>query len=145
MIALDESRFDQSGLALSLKTITVAADREHLAMMKQAIQDSGGNDGITKDLATPDYAAEECADYSKTVSGTEYSNWFLPSKDELDLMYDNLYVSGFGGFSSAFYWSSYEYDGDYSYIQYFTSGEYGGVQEKGRRDGTRKVRPARAF
>jgi hypothetical protein len=32
LIALDESRFDKSGLALCLKTVTVAADSEHLVV-----------------------------------------------------------------------------------------------------------------
>jgi hypothetical protein len=59
-------------------------------------------------------AAQVCDDYSVTVGGITYSDWFLPSKDELNLMYQNigngdvLGLGNIGGFSNSFYWSSSE-------------------------------------
>jgi hypothetical protein len=52
------------------------------------------------------YAASLCQSYS--LNG--YSDWFLPSNDELNLMYTNLKVSGIGGFAASTYWSSSQWD-----------------------------------
>jgi uncharacterized repeat protein (TIGR02543 family) len=37
-----------------------------------------------------------------------YDDWFLPSKDEMDIMFANLNGTGLGGFTSPWYWCSTE-------------------------------------
>ena len=53
---------------------------------------------------TEEYAAKLCADYS--FNG--YDDWFLPSRDELRLIYENLKKDGFSNFDNGRYWSSSE-------------------------------------
>ncbi|MBK7709967.1 MAG: DUF1566 domain-containing protein [Bacteroidales bacterium] len=64
------------------------------------------------------YAAKFCDDL--VLNG--FDDWFLPSRDELGLMYTNLKKNGFGNFTNSSYWSSSEYDYLNAYAQYFISG-----------------------
>ena len=89
---------------------------------------------------TPDYAARLCS----VLSHGGYDDWFLPSKDELDLMYDNLKAIGIGSFSGNYYWSSSEdsdYIADYAWLQDFSSGN----QYYSSRNNDFYIRPCRAF
>lgn len=70
-----------------------------------------------------------------------YDDWFLPSKDELNLMYQNLKVQGLGGFSDSYYWSSSGDSADGAWCQYFISG----TQSYFYRSTGNRVRPVRAF
>ncbi len=63
-----------------------------------------------------DYAARLADD----LEHNGYTDWFLPSKDELDLMYQNLHQQGLGGFAEDLYWSSSEGSSNYAYYQYFS-------------------------
>lgn len=64
------------------------------------------------------FAAKICDDLE--LNG--FSDWFLPSKDELSLMYRNLKKAGIGGFSDGHYWSSSETNFKYAWGQYFDDG-----------------------
>jgi len=77
-------------------------------------------------------AAKVCNDYSITVNEITYSDWFLPSKDELNQMYEhkaaiNTTAAANSGsnFSNGYYWSSTEFDNDIAWIQSFYSGGQG--------------------
>ncbi|MCL2211284.1 MAG: hypothetical protein FWB95_05125 [Treponema sp.] len=63
-------------------------------------------------------AAQLCA--SLDFDGVK--DWFLPSKDELYLMYKNLKAKGLGGFSNNGYWSSSKDDDYGALLQLFSNG-----------------------
>jgi hypothetical protein len=71
-----------------------------------------------------------------------YSDWVLPNKDQLELIYKNLHQKGIGGFSSEYYWSSSEYAADDAWYFIFFEGLGFTVNSK---NDTRQVRAVRAF
>jgi hypothetical protein len=65
------------------------------------------------------FAAKLCNDL---VTGGQ-SDWFLPSRDELNLMYKNMHLNSQGNFNtSAYYWSSTELNFNYAWGQGFNFG-----------------------
>jgi hypothetical protein len=80
-------------------------------------------------------AARLCGDL---VQGG-YSDWYLPSKDELNQLYINRVA--IGGFANSFYWSSTENDDLFASYQAFNSG----VQTNAIKDESFYVRAIRSF
>lgn len=70
-----------------------------------------------------------------------YSDWFLPSKDELNLMYQNLHLNGIGGFADYGYWSSSEGSSVTAWGQSFDNGNQHGYSKITKA----RVRAVRAF
>ena len=86
------------------------------------------------------FAATVCNEYSVTVDGVTYGDWYLPSKHELNLLY--LQKSVVGGFADAFYWSSTESVSVNAYVQVFSFGDQG---SNSKNTTTNYVRAVRAF
>ena len=70
-----------------------------------------------------------------------YNDWYLPSKDELDLMYQNLHLNQLGGFSNNYYWSSSESDSNNAWRKNFTDS----LNSVWPKDNDAKVRAIRSF
>jgi hypothetical protein len=83
-------------------------------------------------------AAQLCAAFA--AGG--FKDWFLPSRDELNLMYKNLKVRGLGNFQPGVYWSSSGLDDTYAWDQYFVDGTQ---NAHGLKANPSYVRAARAF
>lgn len=65
-------------------------------------------------------AASACNEYSPTVGGVTYGDWYLPSRHELNLLY--LQKAVVGGFANSPYWSSSEFSDTDSWLQNFGNG-----------------------
>ena len=93
----------------------------------------------TADNQIGNFAAKVCADYSVTVGGITYGDWYLPSRYELNLLY--LQKSIVGGFASAFYWSSNEVTNINAWYLFFSNG----VPNVSTKNSALFVRAVRAF
>ena len=94
------------------------------------------------------YAARLCAWAKINEGGIVYGDWYLPSKEELILIYQNkatinttAMANGGSAFISEYYWSSTEINSSSAWLQHFASG-YQGSSNKGNK---MKVRAVRAF
>jgi len=71
-----------------------------------------------------------------------FDDWFLPSKDELNLMYQNLKVAGVGDFAGYGYWGSSEGSAAcFAWLQSFVDGGQGSYPKYS----PARVRAVRAF
>ncbi len=88
-------------------------------------------------------AADNAASICDNLVLGGFDDWFLPSKDELDLMYRNLKKQRHGGFAPEWYWSSSEDDNYFSaWMQRFDDGRQSNDYAK---DNYFRVRAVRAF
>lgn len=90
---------------------------------------------------TSTYAARLCKELVYKVNGENVTGWFLPSEDELSLMYKNLHKQGLGSFANDGYWSSCEDRAIDACLQYFGNGNH----NTNARSAECHVRPIRAF
>jgi hypothetical protein len=72
------------------------------------------------------YAAHKCNILEITEGGTNFGDWYLPSKYELNLMYENketieatALANGGNVFSGSSYWSSTEYNKHEAFLHHF--------------------------
>ena len=86
------------------------------------------------------------AGVARAYTGGGFTDWFLPSKDELNQMYTNkatinttASANGGSNFSNNYYWSSTEFNNYVAWRQYFTNGGQGNTN-KGNTYGVRAVR-----
>lgn len=124
---------------------TVGTGRRNTQLLVGAMGDETYSDysGSNK---TAEYAAKMCDDLTYIVKGVTYSDWFLPSKDELNQMYIKLYKASLGGLDAS-YWSSSEGDSGFNaWRQIFDNSlGTGGIQDDYGRGNYNHIRPVRAF
>ena len=93
----------------------------------------GNLEVMTEDLGEMNWedAKKACADLG--------DGWRLPTKDELNLLYENK--EKIGGCANDYYWSSTEDDGSSAWVQYF----FNGLQTTNRKTSANYVLAVRAF
>jgi hypothetical protein len=105
-----------------------------------AVGDGSANTAAIDAVCTSG-AAQSAADYS----ANGLSDWFLPSKNELNAMYTYSRVGGFNtatyGFASVLYWSSSQFNSGDAWSQNLDNGN----QNFDFKSETLRVRPVRAF
>ena len=104
--------------------------------------DTNGLHGLVcsiSDLGIGDWnsAKQLCDNYNEGG----FSDWRLPTKDELQLIYFLLHRRKIGGFADGNYWSSTEANPSIAWGQYF----YSGRQRSGSKSTECSVRAVRAF
>jgi hypothetical protein len=95
------------GEAVAGTQTAVGSGRKNTQLIMQALRQAGET-GM---------AAQLC----DVFEAGGFADWFLPSKDELNLMYTSLHKNGLGNFSEYVYWSSSEYNSNHAWPQSFGS------------------------
>ena len=127
-------------------------------LAKQVGMGEANTSVLTRAFGPGLYAARFAED---SVCGGQ-DDWFLPSKDELDLVFNNIaqnrprftdsnpgQITPLGGFDKGYYWTSTDYNGSTAWTQYFQDGQqFDRVQTlSANKNPVRpfKVRPIRTF
>jgi hypothetical protein len=97
---------------------------------------SANTDSIIKYNPSPITTA---ASIARAHRGGNYADWYLPSKNELNILYINRFA--IGGFANNLYWSSSEQGITTAWVHYFQSG----FQNYAGKNVTYYVRAIRAF
>ena len=126
----DSSSNKKVGTSRSLGSGKENTEKLVAAMGDEVYSKSTGSDKTTN------YAAKFCYEYS--AGGKD--DWFLPSIEEVELMYTNLYLAELGGFSWT-YCSSSEWNEYQVYCKVFKTNNSTDIS----RNNTGIVRPVRAF
>ena len=98
-----------------------------------------GSANTNKIIAQNGAGITYAAGLARAYTGGGYSDWFLPSLDELNQMY--VQKAAIGGFVNEYYWSSSETYGGFVSLQRFTTG----LQGYTVKSGTFSMRAVRAF
>ena len=98
---------------------------------------------------TSNYAAKLCSDYEVTYNGKEYTDWFLPSENELKAAYTNLKSVPGMTFGRELYWTSTVFSAENEVGLHANAVNFynGGSSQLQRGDDGEscKIRPVRAF
>jgi len=96
-------------------------------------------------VATSDLGKQDWQNAMRVCEELEwngYSDWRLPTREELDTLYTTLKLKGIGDFEDVSYWSSTELNSYYAYRQNFKTGR---PDRQGNKSKQQFVRAVRVF
>jgi len=121
------------------------AHRKNVAGTSTEIGSGRQNTQLIVDFLKANNESGSAAQRVRQLNINGFTDWFLPSIDELDLMYSNLYQKGLGSFLSGSsldsYWASSRYDNIRPWEHVFKEGRKYIAYD----DNPRRVRAVRAF
>jgi hypothetical protein len=68
------------------------------------------------------YSWSEAINIAKNYKSGNYTDWHLPTKEELNMIHKNLKTNNLGGLFEEWYWSSLESNSNYAWSQFFGDG-----------------------
>ncbi len=116
----------------------VGSGRANTTALVKAMGDKAYVNSNPSNGTTDQYAAKVCDDYSIVVNGKTYDDWFLPSKDELELLRTNIGEKALS--KNTPYWSSTTTKGSYKAYSSSAAQSYEDL-----RSWNLRVLPIRAF
>ena len=125
----------------TVKPRGVTSQFKHGGFVVYERRDGHGLVAAITDLGNKDWNSAKTACEELILNG--YSDWHLPTKEELNALYVNLKKVGVGGFADNYYWSSTETEGySLAWVQDFSNGYQTNNMYK---TDTNYVRAIRAF
>ena len=136
--------YAQEGYDCDGNVLLQIGDQHAGGIVFQINEDGTGLVADLQDLGLMDWWV--AMDVAESVTSQGYDDWYLPSIDELELMYSTIGYGGpegnIGGFEYDWYWSSSEYDNDSAWSVNFNNGSTSNYSYKPH---THRVRVIRAF
>jgi len=120
----------------------IGSGRSNTRLLVNAMGSEEYSKNEASSSTTDRYAAKLCDDYSYKNGGETYDDWFLPSLNELEVAYNNLFKASpaIGGYKASWYWSSTE-----SVLTSFVYKFQEGGSTSPKRGESCRVRPVRAL
>jgi hypothetical protein len=117
---------DGGGVKKYMTTPADAGLKQWAPVFENNLTATSTTDGSANTVALEARGATYAAGYyCGTLSANGYSDWFLPSRNELALLYANkVAIGGFdvsGGWPASYYWSSTERDTNSAYDRIFSN------------------------
>ena len=118
-----------TNLSVGATATAIGKGKENTEKLVETLGETAYKESGTAATEKGEYAAKKCADYAENG----FDDWYLPSRDELEKMYTELYKKGIGNMkANEYYWSSSEVETNAAARAYRLNIEEDKFDESGR-------------